>query len=429
VQGARSGSLILAVTSVLVVGTNWGVAHASPVTVVDAARSRVVEDRFLPPVQPDDLTARPPADSFIDLAGVSARHSVPGALQAAHTGGLISDAELTRYRAIYADAIQTKNRLQGRCKRQLRTVLNWVRRFARNGQLRASRMESLFLQLRRNTDFWSRYPWVAIGERVTFPGDWVILQHYRGLGLQIQPLANFGRAAAVAKFCAQQGDKCGDTRETLRKRLDALAALASRRGNFRTWEYWFPFNGGRPPWTSAMSQGTAIMAYGRGAKLLERGDYYRLARAALPAFERRAPLGVYVPSWNGRHYLLYSFAPGLRVLNGFLQSLIGLSDFSRTWNDAEAARLFVLGSRAARRDVRFYDTHRWSIYARTNHGPTGLSSYSYHLLVRDFLADLCGRTGARAYCRIAVRFTRYLARPPVPRTQPGALGPRRRCGY
>ena len=63
-----------------------------------------------------------------------------------------------------------------------------------------------------------------------------------------------------------------------------------------------------------------------------------------PATNRGTPSGVRVPVRGpGVHYAQYSFAPGLRILNGFVQSLVGLYDFGEITGDAEAQRLFASG--------------------------------------------------------------------------------------
>ena len=60
------------------------------------------------------------------------------------------------------------------------------------------------------------------------------------------------------------------------------------------------------------------------------------ARRALGAFQHPPPVGVRVRTAIGAHYLIYSFSPCYRVLNGFLQSLIGLFDFGHAANDPTA---------------------------------------------------------------------------------------------
>ena len=92
------------------------------------------------------------------------------------------------------------------------------------------------------------------------------------------------------------------------------------------------------------------------------------------------------------------------MLNGFLQSLVGLHDFADATGDRRARRLFRDGDRAARREISRYDTGAWSLYSLGGNE----SDLGYHRLVRDFLVSLCERTKAGGYCAPAKRFDRYL---------------------
>ena len=287
--------------------------------------------------------------------------------------------------------------------------------------LPAVRMPAAFLQLGRNAEWWSandppsapqpeRRPCAGAaglgGARVTFPGDPVIYQWYPGQGLALQPLATFGRANALWAACGPEptpGLACKP--EELRLLLDRMIAVAGRRGNgFLAWEYLFSFGGGRAPWISGLAQGTGIQAFTRGAQLLGNPAYLEVARQALGAFEAPPPTGVRVAADGGAHYLLYSYAPGLRVLNAFLQALVGIYDFAQAAQDPRATALFNAGDRAARRALPRFDTGAWSRYAQGG----AESDLGYHRLVRDFLRSLCTRTGTAAYCAMRTRFDRYL---------------------
>jgi hypothetical protein len=105
---------------------------------------------------------------------------------------------------------------------------------------------------------------------------------------------------------------------------------------------------------------------------------------------------------------MYSFAPGAAVINGFLQSLVGLFDYAKVSGNALGARLFNLGDAEARAELPSYDTGAWSLYQ-----PGEEADLNYHQVVTGFLGDLCSRTDARAYCDTAARFTRYLKTPPT----------------
>src|ERR1019366_10787125 len=119
-----------------------------------------------------------------------------------------------------------------------------------------------------------------------------------------------------------------------------------------TWEYYFHFDGGSPPWTSTMSQGTALEALTRASKAFGQssgsggagyqppsGLYLQIAQRALPIFTVPPPVGVRVATPLGARYLQCSFTPGTDIINAFLQSLIGLYDYAHVSDDREAQRL------------------------------------------------------------------------------------------
>jgi hypothetical protein len=159
-----------------------------------------------------------------------------------------------------------------------------------------------------------------------------------------------------------------------------------------------------------MSQGTALQALGRAAQRLGQPAYRDAALRALGLFEQPPPVGVRVDELAGPHYLIYSFAPDLRVLNAFLQSVIGLHELATLTGDPRARTLFESADAEARREVPLYDTGVWSMYSLERE-----SDLSYHRLVRDFLRRLCQRTGAEVYCSAGQRFTAYLGVPPAVR--------------
>jgi D-glucuronyl C5-epimerase C-terminus len=427
-QGTRARPWALIGLAALAALSAAAPARAADDVIVVGPRLHVERDPFLTPA-PAAERAAPAPRLAAPAAGASG--GVVATLDGALHRKAITAAEHERYLRIYRNSARIRSRLSGRCRTQLANVMIAMQKLATAGKLSASRMPVLFRQLSRNAEFWQRRPRISTGQRVTFPGELVLWQHFAGQGIQFHPLANWGRAAAVAEYCRKLGRKCVATQNSLRLRLDRLVSLASRRAGFTTWEYFFWFEGGRPPWTSGMSQGTAIQALAVGSRVLKApspgpsgsGDYpsggvapptrapaapkrryLRVATDALGAFERRAPAGVRVPADGGDHYLLYSFAPRNRVLNGFLQSLIGLYDFAKLTGNRTARHLFRLGNRAASREAPRYDTGKWSRY--NNLGE--ISSGSYHALVTEFLIRLCQRTHSKVYCRLAARFARYM---------------------
>ncbi len=325
---------------------------------------------------------------------------------ASSTGaGSIDQATYDADRAILADVKRRIKRLTGTRRYELAGVLATTEGIAARGKLRASRLPPLFLQLQRNAEYWTASPLLSSGARVSFPGSELVFQYFPGQGLQLHPLANFGKLNAYAK-----GSKRNNARNTLL--LDELMSIAVPRGGGLAWEYYFNFDGGSPPWVSGLAQGTGLQAIARSAVKLGRQDeLFPEISAGLKLFEQRTPTGVRVKGPNGTEYAQYSFAPGLTILNGFIQSLVGLWDVADLTGDPRAAALFEAGDRTARKIVPSFDTGAWSLYSR------GTSSYesnlSYHELLRDFLTSICDRTQTPVYCTTEQHFTGYLTTPPV----------------
>ncbi len=173
-----------------------------------------------------------------------------------------------------------------------------------------------------------------------------------------------------------------------------------------------PVGGGDAPWVSSLAQGTALQALSRAAARLDRREeVFAVTSRALTIFQVPAPEGVRVPAGAGVHFAQYSFAPDLRILNGFVQSLVGLYDYGRLAADATAQSLFAEGVARAREEVPTYDTGAWSLYSRGT--VKRESDLGYHTLLRDFLESLCNRTTEAVFCGAEEHFTAYLSQPPV----------------
>ena len=373
-------------------------AAASPVLVLGPDGARSTDDPFLP-ADAGDPPPEPVATAPRPRARGSAR-TVDGELRRLERAGAIDAAEADRRRASWRRANRSLRALRGARRRELGAVVANLRGIAARGQLTSSRLPALFLTLDRNRRWWTAGPLLACAQRVEFVGSPLVWQYYPGQGIQLQVLANFGKANAYWSTGRHDAE--------LRQLLGELVPLAARRAGGLAWEYHFAFSGGRPPWASALAQGTALQALARGAQRLGDPALMEAGRQGLALFRRSPPTGVRVRAGSGAHYLIYSFAPGLRVLNGFLQALVGLHDFATLSGDPLARRLFEAGDARARREVPRYDTGRWSLYTLGRQ-----SDLNYHRLVRDFLRSLCSRTRTGVYCRTADRFTRYLSNPPA----------------
>ncbi len=397
-------------TAVLVLGPS-APAQAARVLVFDEGKVQARDDPALGAGTTLGLSgcasACPvPVRGGAPAAGVVASRSDPvkQALRRALAAGALSAEDTARYRSIYSRALSVRKKLGYTRGRELGSVIATLQRLARRGQLVPVRMPALFLLLDRNREWWGSKGAPAANARVRFGSSRLLFQYYPGQGLQLQPLANFGAA---------NGYWYSKRDSSLRKLVDELVALRVERNGFTSWEYYFAFGGGSPPWISGMTQGTAVQALARASTRLADPGLVQVATGALGAFERDTPVGARVPAGQGAWYALYSFNPSLEVLNGMLQSLVGLKTFATLTGDLRAASLFDQGDRIAQVRVGLYDTGAWSLYSRSNGRPGAEANLNYHTLNRDFARNLCKLTDATAYCSASEHFTDYLREDPT----------------
>jgi hypothetical protein len=317
--------------------------------------------------------------------------------------GAIDAEQRAEHLESYSAARRTLRALSGQRRAELGYVLGTLRSFARQKRL-TSRLVPMFLILDRNREWWAKAGPPGSGARLTFGGSRVIFQYFPGKGLQLHPLANFGRLNGY-----WQGRRISD----LRSMAADLVALGVERNGYLAWEYYFEFGGGRPPWVSGMAQGTAMQALARAGDRLADPTLTQVARRGLGAFEQRTPRGVRVPQSSGDWYALYSFAPKLYVLNGHLQAVNGLRTHAELSGDAAVLERFQAGDAAARQRIASFDTGAWSLYSRPSWVPGPEANLNYHTLNRDFARNLCRGTSEGAYCAAADAFTRYLKEDPT----------------
>lgn len=297
--------------------------------------------------------------------------------------GAITAGAFNRYRNAYSQARNSLSHLSGSRHTDLADVLANVEAIASAKGLIPSRLPLLFLTIERNREWWTKSSLLSYGDRVSFPGSRLVWEYYPGQGIELQWLATFGEANGYFLSGTENGP--------LRQVLEEAAALATNRAGGIAWEYVFQFDGGHPPWTSGLSQGTAIQAFARGASRLREPAFQKDAEAALGIFKTPPPVGVRVArTVNGQpaaEYLEYSFASGERILNGYIQSLNGLYDFTKLTGSSAGGKLFEEGDAEARVQTPQYNTGAWSMYDQHTESDLG-----YHELLAEFLQDLCERT-------------------------------------
>jgi hypothetical protein len=347
--------------------------------------------------------------------GASAAHrvTVTAALQRLQHGGAITEAAYEQYQGAYSAAKTSLRKLSGTRRNELGAVLANAEAMAAKGQLIASRLPVVFMTVERNRQWWTTEPLLGAGQRVSFTGSRLVWEYYPGQGIEIQWLATFGEANGY--YLAHQTT-------ALEGVLGEATALATQRAGGIAWEYMFQFDGGMPPWTSGLSQGTAIQALARAWSRTHEQRFLTAAQQALGLFETKPATGVRVATHTGAHYLEYTYAPSERILNGFIQSLVGLYEYAKLTGDPLGQQLFEAGDAEARVEVPHYDTGAWSMYDQSSE-----SNLNYHELLAEFLEHLCERTskgepltptagqipGDEIYCTTAERFREDQKTPPA----------------
>ncbi|MFM9164441.1 MAG: D-glucuronyl C5-epimerase family protein [Solirubrobacterales bacterium] len=322
------------------------------------------------PVPPGDLPAAP-------LAAAAGASRLEAAVNAAAASGAIGAATRSEYLSVVARARATARRLGGSRRSAINAV---IANFSRMS-LSPSRLRPAIETVRRNAQWFGSHGAGGWGGRVTFKDSWLVWQFYPGQGLQVQWLGSFGRLNGL--YLSKSRDS------KIREMAREMAGMAVERAGGVAWEYMFQFGGGRPPWVSAISQGTALQALSRAGHELGDREFLRVADRALGIFRTAPPTGIRVRTSRGSHYLAYSYAPGQRIYNQFFQGLIGLHTYAKIADDGGARRLFLEGERQARVEVRQSDTGSWSLYQ-----PGEYSTLEYHKLLRDFVRGLCDRIRA-----------------------------------
>ncbi len=305
--------------------------------------------------------------------------TVSAALAALLRSGQITEAVYRQDLASYTAAKRSVGRLSGTRREELAAVLANVQAMAAGGYLIPSRLAVVFLTLEKNELWWTTRPLLSGEVRVSFPPSELIWEHYPGQGIEIQWLATFGEGNGYYLS--------GNENTQLHQLVEEAIPLATQRAGGIAWEYMFHFDGGSPPWTSGLSQGTALQVLSRAWSRLKQASYLTAAQQALGIYEQPPPQGVRVQTTAGANYAEYTYAPSDRILNGFIQAVVGLYDYTSLTKDPTGLKLFQEGDAEARAEVPNYDTGYWSKYDQY-----GESNLNYHELLTEFLQHLCERT-------------------------------------
>lgn len=305
--------------------------------------------------------------------------SVSGALQGLKRSGAITPSQYTQYYKAYVAAKGSLGRLSGTRRTELGAVMANVQAMAASGYFSASRLPVIFLTLENNRRWWTSEPLLSSGTRVSFPHSLIVWEYYGGQGIEIQWLGTFGEGNGY--FLS------GHENANLRQLLSEILPLATKRAGGIAWEYMFKFGGGRPPWTSGLSQGTALQVLARSWSRFKEPALLTAAQQAVGIFQTPPSTGVQVKTPAGSTYAEYTYSPSDRILNGFIQAVVGLYDYTQITKDPLGLKLFEAGDAQARVETPRFDTGAWSMYDQFSE-----SNLNYHELLTEFLQHLCERT-------------------------------------
>jgi hypothetical protein len=272
-----------------------------------------------------------------------------------------------------------------------------IQGMARKKRINGDRLAPLFTTIANNTK-WFRHngPAAAATDR-RFGGSRIIFQYFAGIGWQFHPLSNFAKLNAIWTVDTTP------SRRAQRSFARELIRWGVKRNGALTWEYYFNFSGSPAPWISALSQGTAIQSLARVGYRMHNRSMLRAAKLGARSFNQPATRGVRVKRDGGYHFLGYSGAPHLIILNMFLGSLDGLHDYAIINNDRHARSLYKKGVAAAMVETPKFDTGSWSLYSLSGER----SDAHYHDLTIYFLNKLCKSTKKDVFCDTRDKFESY----------------------
>ncbi|MDE3133829.1 MAG: hypothetical protein KGL15_07180 [Acidobacteriota bacterium] len=327
---------------------------------------------------------KPKKHKTVTFAQALARLNARGALQPA-----AYQSDLRTWRS----ALGEETHLAQWRATQLGDVTATFDQMATAKQVTVARLPALMLTLANNASYWRSGRALANGAAVQFQGSELVWEYYAGSGIQLQVLHTFGEGDGYY----EAGPAAYPKLVTL---MSEMVPLAVRRGGGLAWEYYFNWDGGAPPWVSAMAQGTGLEALTNAYLATSNPQYLNYAHQSLPLLQTKPPVGVAVKTGLGTRYLQYSFTPKTEIINAFLETLIGLYDYAQVSHDPVATKLYNAGNRQAQAELGSFVVGGWSLYQPGEPDPV-----SYHALVTGFLKLLCQKTQTPAYCSTYQQFT------------------------
>lgn len=355
-----------------------------------------------PPVPPPAPAPEPPRPQ----ASKGPARTVGAAVRRAHLTGAITWDERITFEADLKKAKRATRTLPANRSAEIQGVLAIARDLARRGELGGERLVAVMTAVNATTYWMRTKPMPAQKQRLTLPRDGLVYEFRTGYGLQPHALGTAGRLNALAGACLHDRREAKCRPAALAQTADAMLRVGVRDRDELRMEYEFPFGGGRAGFTSSMAQATAAQALARAGRAT--GDR-RYARGASAAYRALVSDATSVRSGGQvRRFAMYSFRKEMRVLNGEIQTLVGLADYARVSGSDDARRVVARASRGLVAQLGAWDTGAWTLY---NAGGKEATLH-YHGLAAQFAGRACDQRLAKGFCPAARRFARYTREKP-----------------
>ena len=343
---------------------------------------------------PAASAARPPADPVLT--------AISQALAAKN----VTPAKAATYRRAWADSARAIRTARSKDRRSnIAAVRSYATTLARRRGLTAPRLEQVFLSIRATTTVLnSRRAFPRHEQELRIPRDPLVYTYYAGRGVQYQPFETFKLGVS---YLAAEPAKLGAARQL----ADRMLELGTTDRGSLTWEFFFPFGGPATPWRSTIAQALGLRMYSLLAQQTtdptQQARYLAAADAIVQSFARTpAARGVSVPEGDGSFYVMYSFNPAQRILNGHLQALLSLERYVAQTGSPAAQDAYERGYTAVVPMLPRFDTGDWS-----NYQPGQEADREYHAFMTDELRDLARETQDPVFTDYARRFRIYLEDP------------------
>src|SRR6266496_2526673 len=322
----------------------------------------------------------------------------------------INSTEAADFRADASAAANVLPKLPSSRYKNLAAVVHQVAGFWKSYD--SPRGLTLFAMLGFNTRWFASHWDQKAGKDVFDASDGIWYRAFPGIGFQFHPLENFGK---LNNFVTQKNSTRAE------QLAQALVERSVVRAGGLAWEYYFRFEGGRPPWISGMAQAVAAQALSRAGTLLTDPTLTAASQRVyktVPSLTRSASTGPWIR--------LYAFNDDT-VLNAQLQTILSLQDYATQTGDQAATNLASQLQTATIGLLPRFDTGYWSLYSLG-----GVEApLDYHKFVVRLLTTLSKRTKDPTLTIYAQRFSDDLRTPPVVKEgpAPGVIYPWPQDGY